>query len=394
MTLNQELMSFRLSDVIKQERIINMNIKKSVCRIVAFIMIPLLFLSGCSIIDKITEGFPGGRETDGESGVTSKAGNNSNDGEADPDVVITDNPPEYMELPGRSIGKATFRKAADKTATVKYSASGKEQSLSVTDDSGIEWTLEIPGNALINEEEISITPIIDIELDSYPGMKPYGILLEPDKLDFIKFASVIVKKSGESIDGIILTGDHNGSELVLSPVKAYDNGVIAPVRHFSTIFFVPGDDQAIPEIKEEAKEQYDKAVEAAKELLKRPITVPAPPSIDLECLDERKIRQAREYAELVIKEEEDILVRMAALDANYLFASLNDRNSIGRQLEARKRAKMNKLIKQYGLEPEKFLAVYHAALKVAETYNLNTDSVEEIIDLIILLPCAENDSVK
>lgn len=135
----------------------------------------------------------------------------------------------------------------------------------IRDDSGFEWTLSIPGNSLIREEEISITPLNNIEVDTMPGSQLYGIMLEPDGLDFLKCATISIKKLGESIKGSVLTAKHDGSELVFCPVEAYDGGIKVPIEHFSTLIYVPQRDQSIERLKEKAKEEYDAAVEDAPE---------------------------------------------------------------------------------------------------------------------------------
>ncbi|NLM26866.1 MAG: hypothetical protein GX211_01650 [Clostridiaceae bacterium] len=57
------------------------------------------------------------------------------------------------------MGNVTFTVDKDKTASLQYTADGNEKSISIIDDSGIEWTITIPGNSLINDEEITITPL-------------------------------------------------------------------------------------------------------------------------------------------------------------------------------------------------------------------------------------------
>jgi hypothetical protein len=149
-------------------------------RILALILVVILLLTGCSITDKLAENVIGGNSSGSEAGVTAESSCDDGDRAEDLDVVIVDTPPELIEFPNRSIGNASFKVETGISAKVTYTADGKGQSISVTDDSGIEWTLKIPENALLNEEEISITPLSSIEVDSFPGSDFHGILLKPD----------------------------------------------------------------------------------------------------------------------------------------------------------------------------------------------------------------------
>ena len=124
---------------------------KTMKKMLAVILVPLLLLTGCSILNKLADNFKGSKNTGGEAGNTTGLGNNPGNGAEDLEVVIVDTLPELMEFPSKRIGNATFKVETSKRATVKYPADGKAQSISVTDASGIEWMLEIPENALIEE---------------------------------------------------------------------------------------------------------------------------------------------------------------------------------------------------------------------------------------------------
>ncbi|MDD4188608.1 MAG: hypothetical protein PHX37_00800, partial [Eubacteriales bacterium] len=283
-------------------------------KILALLLVVVLLFSGCSTKDKPEGTTSAGKNTDTEAGISTETGFEEGYGADDLEVVIAEDLPELMEFESRSIGNATFTVEANKRAKLKYTADGKEQSISVTDDSGIEWMLKIPGNALLNEEEISITPLSGIEVDSFPGAEFHGIILRPDGLEFITSSNVIVKKAGETIEGVILTGKHDGSEIVLAPAEQSEGGIKAPVQHFSTILFLPKNDLSFIKLQSIALEQYEEALEEAEELLKKPLSVLAPPSISLECMNEEKEQQIKEYSDTVLKEEEEVLSKFIAAD--------------------------------------------------------------------------------
>ena len=177
-------------------------------RIVALILVLSCLLTGCSRLDKLSENKTDSKTSGSEAADITESGSYSGVGADDLEVEIVDTSPELMEFPSKSIGNASFTVETEKRAKLEYPADGKAQSISIMDASGIEWTLEIPKNALIDEEEISITPLNNIELDKYPGSTLHGILLEPDGLEFIKSSSITIKKAGETVKGVILSSEH------------------------------------------------------------------------------------------------------------------------------------------------------------------------------------------
>ena len=335
-------------------------------RILALILVLSCLLTGCSRLYKLSENKTDSKKIDSEAADITGSGSYSGGGADDLEVEIVDTPPELMEFPSKSIGNASFTVETEKRAKLEYPADGKAQSISITDASGIEWTLEIPKNALIDEEEISITPLNNIELDKYPGSTLHGILLEPDGLEFIKSSSITLKKAGETVKGVIFSSEHDGTEVVLSPAEAYEDGMRASVQHFSTMLFLPGNEEINEDIKDLANTQYQMALEAAEFLLEKPLSVPAPPSIIYECNKEEVEKQATEYGKSVCREEEEIAGRLiSAHRALYLIFD-GDENlpPAFYQLLHRMNAKIQKLIAQYEPQHEKFLAVSHAAISV------------------------------
>lgn len=358
-------------------------------KIVSFILVLTFLLTGCSILDKFAGNSIDSKKTDSGAGVTPGPGSHSGDGAdaedfeiikaEDLEVTIVDTPPELIDFPSRSIGNATFNVETSKRATTKYAADGKAQSISVTDASGIEWTLEIPENALKDEEEISITPLNNVKLDSYPGTTLHGVLLEPDGLEFVKSSSITVKKAGEALRGVILSSEHDGTEAILSPAEAYEKGIKAPVQHFSTILLVPGGGEINQELEDFANIQYEMALEAAERLLEKPISVPAPPSIVYKCNKEEIEKQASAYAELVCREEEEMAKRI--ISAHRSLTLLFDYTEtllspVFYQLLHRANAKVQMLKEQYEPQHEKFLPVFAAAIRTWRETSLFIETPE------------------
>lgn len=281
------------------------------------------------------------------------------------DVDMIDTHGELIELPNRSLGNANFKVDSVNAESIECLADGKEKSITIKDSSGIEWTLTIPGDALLTEEIITITPLTDIEVNTVTGARFNGLMLEPEGLRFLSNSTIRIRKPGENITWLVFMAGKDGSELVFSPADAIDGGVTATVGHFSTIFVLPADDPAVNNLIAKAEEEYEKAVDAANMLLKKPLEIPAPPSISWECLSDKEIAKAEEYAESMVKEEFEIAERLVSADKAICLKTGKEADfSMSAKLLKRSLAKVDKLIKVYSPQPEKLLAVFHAANRV------------------------------
>lgn len=288
------------------------------------------------------------------------------------------------ELSDRSLGNASFRVDSDKTVFLKYTPSGPKKSLQVEDVSGFKWTLVLPDNALIREENIVMTPLNGIKADNMPGATLYGISMEPDGLEFVLCPEIYIEKSGEAVKGLILTAGHDGSGLVLCPVEGTDTGVKAPIEHFSTLFFIPESDPSIEELQEQAQEEYDEAANEAAELLEEEIDAPTPPSISLECPDDAKYAIAAEYAEEVAGEEEELAGRLIAAGRSLYFLSEDgdsDFTLVNRLLD-RMDQRILKIINDHQPDPEKLLAVFYAALRIWRQHSVLSDDAPPMSTLL------------
>lgn len=317
-------------------------------RIITIFIIVSLILAGCSNRTGIGSNYDG----DGKSVDAME-------------VAIVDAPKDPIELPSRSLGNATFKVDKARAASTEFLADGIEKTISIEDSSGIEWTLTIPKDALLSEEKITITPLTDIEISTLPGVRLNGLMMEPDGLEFLSKSTISISKPGENIKWLVFMARHDGSELVFSPAEASDDGIKTTVGHFSTLFILPKDDPAANKLLEEAKDEYNEAVDAANELLKKPLEILAPPSISWECISDKEVDIAKEYAKRATEEELEIATRLVSADNTIcLISGKTSDFSVAAKLLKRSMAKVDKLIKTYSPQPEKLLAVFHAANRV------------------------------
>ena len=351
-------------------------------RIITILVIFSLILAGCSNRTGTNSNYNG----DGKS-VDAKAGESLEPNYDNMDVAIVDTPGEPIELSSRSLGNATFNVDKTRAASTEFLADGKEKSISIEDSSGIEWTLTIPKDALLSEEEITITPLTDIEISTLPGARLNGLMMEPDGLEFLSNSTLTISKPGENIKWLVFMAGHDGSEFVFSPAEASADGIKTTVGHFSTLFILPKDDPSANKLLEEAKEEYNEAVDAANELLKKPLEILAPPSISWECISDKELAIAKEYAQRATEEEMEIGKRLVAADRTICLISGKASDfSMAAKLLKRSMAKVDKLIKTYSPQPEKLLAVFHAANRVWK----NSFSIEDAPPMSTFLDWFQN----
>lgn len=268
-----------------------------------------------------------------------------------------------VEIPDASLGDISFKADNSAKKWVNYPADGTEITLSVTDGLGMVWTLTIPGEALMYSEGISMTPLSDFESSSYPGTITGGVMLLPSGLEFLVPAQLSVSHPEKPVEGLILGGNNQGAGLEFMEVELSDNGVSASVYHFSSALFNPLDDPKINELKKLADQRVRDAIKATREMLKQPLEIPTPPSIPLECIGDNEIKIASEYTE-ALGNPESLLIRQL-LGAGRAYNLLHGNDDLGSldwavKLSERIMKKVNKLIKTYQPQPEKYLAVMYA----------------------------------
>jgi len=162
----------------------------------------------------------------------------------------------------------------------EFKADGTPLTLECTDINGLVWTLEIPAGALLFPEQITMFAMTSASIDGLGDMDG-GVLMMPDGLTFLQSAKLTVTGDGFGEDSIMFQADHDGSNVTFVEYDTDTNCMTAKIRHFSTI---TGSKTGRSRNASRAERQYDKALEAAKKLLKQPIgDLPPPPSFSFEC---------------------------------------------------------------------------------------------------------------
>jgi hypothetical protein len=135
-----------------------------------------------------------------------------------------------------SLGNATFILDTNATATGEFLADGKTPlSLSVTDSAGLTWTLDVPVDALLYGETITMTAMSDVSLD---GEKlGGGVQLSPDGLTFLAPAKLAVTGGDNVYSSFMYQGNHDGGNVTFVEFETTENSAAATLHHFSACYY-------------------------------------------------------------------------------------------------------------------------------------------------------------
>lgn len=329
-------------------------------RVVFILVLCSFLLAGCGK-GKKTAADGGGENAGGEPAAESGAGSVSTTG---------------------TLGSLKFT-AAGGGKSVEFAADGKTAGVTVTDAAGYVWTLSVPADALLNPRTITMTPMDSLDSSGSKVAVTSGVLLEPDGLTFLKPATLTVKPpAGGVARGVLLTARHDGSALRFAETESADGSLSAPLWHFSAGALAGGDDKA--PIISAARQEYQAAKAAAQALLRSrqaPLEeLPTPPSVSAGCSgskdDATRDREAQEidrFMAALSQPEGDVLRRL--LGAGRALALLGeDTGTEGMDIAARVAervvGKAERLMDQFGDDPEKLPALAQALLRSARTVEL------------------------
>ncbi len=311
-------------------------------RIIAGMVCVLLFLTGCSLSTATVPDTRSETEIEQDIAVAEKV----------LDSLITD---------------VTFEKDIDGEASIVYT--GESTEISVTDDSGLTWTLRIPAHALPEDEDyddeeseekiITMVPLKNVK-DAYGNPKA-GVLFEPDGMEFDIPAELII--TGPQADrGLLFYADHEGKGLSPAVSLAGKEGISAQVAHFSTAVLDRSTGSVGNAEREKvADESYNDMVPKAEKLLKKKIKEPKIPKLELECLKEKQLDKVGRYIENYMKEELTYLSGFLILYMHYQNIDNTSRTKkllpIMEQLLERYRTKWNYIAPFDQLKPETYFYI-------------------------------------
>ncbi|MCL2888855.1 MAG: hypothetical protein FWE65_00350, partial [Eggerthellaceae bacterium] len=277
-------------------------------------------------------------------------------------------PADFIE----PLGDATFAVDYENSDTGEFLADGETPLiLSVTDNAGAVWTLEVPANALLSPETLTMTVLRDVRLAG-EGLDG-GVLLSPSGLAFFEPAMLRVTGEGCGEDSVIYEGAHDGRNMSITEYKAGEGYVCATVWHFSTRTKVNGKGGGA------SVSMLQLLVDMGNEILRQPLSAPEPPSSTFKCPEYHNTDNAalRAYSSKVADPELVAIQTIQRALANYrgkdaLVAQAMD---MVVKLEERFADKVNMLIYQYRGQEDKFMAISMLAF-----YSGNRDTLKGGID--------------
>jgi hypothetical protein len=224
-------------------------------------------------------------------------------------------------------------------------------SLSVTDKSGLVWTLVVPASPFSTKTAISMVPISPAGSSTIQG----GVLFEPDGYYFSIPAKLIV--TGATTPLAITTFNQNGSNAGLAAYQKTAGPDTIDIFHFSG---AGGQDAGTYNNQAECtadEAQMKVAIAERDALLKTEVFVPEPPSIRNECYYELDAAsQARndslicQYTRLFELPEAQIIRNVLAITRRECFfqcATCDETFSYVAPLAARLQKKINLAMKKY-----------------------------------------------
>ena len=108
--------------------------------------------------------------------------------------------------------------------------------LTLTNEQGVRFTLEVPANAFLEPQIISMTLVTNLEGHPFDGSNLWAVAFEPDGLEFLQPAMLTIDLPAavavESLASFWYTAD--STDFGLMPDAVWTNRVQFPIYHFSS----------------------------------------------------------------------------------------------------------------------------------------------------------------
>ena len=271
--------------------------------------------------------------------------------------------PERLDLP--HLGDMEFATDPSVPAARATATWDKETVLRLTDSDGLEWELKVPMGSVFTSTEISMKALKDLESENIPGTLAGGVSLEPDGLQFAVPATLTVRGKDLGPRTIMLTGKHDGSEVDFGGTESRAGAVSAPLFHFSTAAATQARmETEWEDMQAAAGAQAAALLKEAKELNKKPIRFPPPPSVELECAGDEAAQKGKDEAiskwvNAALEPERDLQFRLltVAKDMSLMGLEYQPLLDAAGGLSVRGLWKAEKLLAAYPKDRDKILPI-------------------------------------
>jgi hypothetical protein len=166
--------------------------------------------------------------------------------------------------------------------------------ISVTDATGVTWTLSIPDQIGLFPISVTVTPLKKLKAGADAPALQSGVLFEPEGLVFSDAATlrVTLPEVNESVAFLSFEGD--GSDVQLAELTEQSSSFTLPVWHFSgKALAQAASSQKLCSL---AQKQWAAAKRQMNAIYALPYSVPTAPKVDLRCANLDGKDQARQQA--------------------------------------------------------------------------------------------------
>jgi hypothetical protein len=190
--------------------------------------------------------------------------------------------------------------------------------ISVTDATGVTWTLSIPEQIGLFPISVTVTPLKKLKAGADAPALQSGALFEPEGLVFSDAATLRVTLPEVDESVAFFSFEADGSEVELAEVTEHSSSFTLPVWHFSGKAVANG--ASSQKLCSLAQKQWAAAKRQMNAIFASPYSVPTPPKIDLRCANLDGKDQARQqtvdkYVRTLLEPERAALERGAGAAA-------------------------------------------------------------------------------
>jgi len=267
------------------------------------------------------------------------------------------------------LGNYHFTPDTSRAASVLFAAAGNPASLSVTDAFSNVWTLNLPADALLTPQTITMTPTASVDSSGAALPATAAVLLDPDGIQFCDGVTLTLTTPAPlGSNASLMSTAEDGSDVNLVVTTNQANSYTTTLFHFSSGAVTDPTSQQLQGVAStEAMihQAFNQAQSDAQKLEANYQPPSPPPDYDWPCDPAEQAEEAQAantYAAGVFQQEQDISKRLFN-EANAL-AMLGDGSllpqagSVVSQLFQQDIfKKLNFLVNNYGVVPNQFYPV-------------------------------------
>jgi hypothetical protein len=229
------------------------------------------------------------------------------------------------------LGNYQFTPDTSRAASLYFASDGNPASLSVTDAVGNVWTLNLPADALLSPQSITMTPVASINASNAVLPASAAVLLDPDGIRFCDGVTLtLTTPVALGTNASLMSVAEDGSDISLVETTNQANTYSTTLFHFSSAAATDPTSQQLQAIADNAavlKQQLTQAENDAQALENNPPIPPPVPDAEWTCdpaSQARAAAAASAYYATLFQQENDVLNRLlsAAAAENQLGNSL------------------------------------------------------------------------